>query len=615
MSPTAFDTETELIAPGNQAPHLICLTWTTLPGQAQIIHWRQAQEIARELILNATAESPLVGHNAAFDLCVLGRQFPDLVPHIFEAYQCGAILDTAVAEKLIDIAYGIDRSAEKRPYALASLADRYLGLHLDKDTWRLRYGELKEVCLHEWPQGARDYALTDAKTTLEIFKLQQKHALPDLAAQCRADFALRLASNRGFITDFKSVDRFKKQISTEFEVTQALLFKNGLLKRQKRKGEVVAVRESKKAQERLSQILGYKAARTPRGQIQVNEESCTASKDETLIAYNRYTKLQTLMSKDVEILERGTREPVHTYFNVLVNTGRTSSSGPNMQNPRREPGVRECFVPREGFVFASADYEAAELHTLAQVCVHFFGYSVLANQLNQGIDPHLSFAAKLLHVDYAEAVTRKKDGDEKIAETRQMAKAANFGFPGGMGPNAFQAYAKGYGFDLELNDAKMLKRQWLNSFPEMNRYFRHVSALCTSGVGTVNHLFTRRRRGKVHYTAACNSYFQGLAADGAKRALFEVQRQCQANKNSALFGSHVVNFLHDEIMLEVPEAQGHEAARELANIMVREFNHFVPDVPVRASPQLMRCWSKNAKPVFNAAGRLVPWELKEDSPV
>ena len=129
--------------------------------------------------------------------------------------------------------------------------------------------------------------------------------------------------------------------------------------------------------------------------------------------------------------------------------------------------------------------------------------------------------------------------------------------------------------------------------------------------GNICHLYTNRRRGQVHYTAACNSFFQGLAADGAKRALFEVQRHCQVLSDSPLFGSHVVNFLHDEIMLEVPEQRGPEAALELANIMMREFNHFVPDVPVRASPQLMRCWSKNAKPIYDSNGRLTPWQPTE----
>jgi DNA polymerase-1 len=612
MPATAFDTETELIAPGNQAPHLICLTWTDQYGDAQIIHWKHAFEIARELIANASAENPLVGHNAAFDLCVLARQYPDLMPTIFEAYQRDAILDTAVAEKLIDIARGFERSTQKGSYTLASLADRYLGLTLDKDTWRMRYGELKEARLDEWPLGAKDYALLDAKTVLEIFKIQQRQLSPDLPAQCRADFALRLASNRGVITCPVAVSKFSAQVRDEYESVKAKLLQGGLLRTQTRLGEKTFVRNTKKAQERLGEILGTNVERTPSGLVQVDEDSCIASKDGLLLAYNRFTKLQTLTTKDCAILQRGTEAPIHTYFNVLVNTGRASSRNPNMQNPRREPGVRECFVPRDGFVFASADYEAAELHTLGQVCISWFGFSTLADQLNQGIDPHLSFAARLLYIDYEEAVARKRAGDNKVLETRQMAKAANFGFPGGMGAKTFRAYAKGYGFDLSFQLASDLRKRWLASFPEMEKYFARISDLCrNSQLADLRHLFSKRVRGRVHFTAACNSFFQGLAADGAKRALFEVQRHCQARPESSLFGSHVVNFLHDEIMLEVPEGRGHDAAHELAEIMVREFNHFVPNVPVKASPQLMRCWSKNAKSVYDASGRLIPWKPKE----
>ncbi len=601
MAAVAFDTETELIAPGNQAPHLICLTWTDDLGEPRIVHWKHAYEIARELIKNATVENPLVGHNAAFDLCVLAKQFPDLMPSIFEAYERDAILDTAVAQKLVDIAKGNERNS----YSLASLAALYIGEQLDKDTWRLRFGEFKDTSLDEWPQGAKEYALTDAKTTLQIFKAQQQCKLPDLAAQCRADFALRLASNHGVITDSEAVYKFKEQLVGEFKQIQDLLSNGALLKNQKNG----FVRDSKKAQQRLELILGKDAVRTGSGQIQVDEDACEASKDPLLLAYNRYAKLQTLLSKDCQILERGTREPIHTYFNVLVNTGRTSSRNPNLQNPAREAGVRECFVPRKGFVFASADYEAAELHTLAQVCIYFFDQSVLAKQLNAGIDPHLAFGARLLKMDYERALTLKRASDKRILEMRQMAKAANFGFPGGMGPNTFRAYARGYGVALSFDEAQALRVQWLESYPEMTKYFQYISSLCESGLATINHLISKRRRGGVNYTAACNSFFQGLASDGAKRALFEVQKHCQSQPDCSLFGSQVVNFLHDEIMLEVPEDKAHQAAMQLADIMVREFNHFVPDVPVRASPQLMRCWSKNAKAVYNAQGRLVPWQM------
>ena len=179
MLPIAFDTETELISPGNQSPQLICLTWTDEHGQAQIVHWKQAYEIARELVINATATQPLVGHNTAFDLCVLAKQFTDLITHIFDAYERDAISDTAVREKLINIAKG----REQRSYSLATLTQDYLNTVLDKDTWRLRYAEFKEIALPDWPQGARDYALTDTESTLQVYQAQENKIVRRRAAE------------------------------------------------------------------------------------------------------------------------------------------------------------------------------------------------------------------------------------------------------------------------------------------------------------------------------------------------------------------------------------------------------------------------------------------------
>jgi len=220
-------------------------------------------------------------------------------------------------------------------------------------------------------------------------------------------------------------------------------------------------------------------------------------------------------------------------------------------------------------------------------------------------------AAQLLGIGYESALELKQAYDKRVTETRQMAKAANFGFPGGMGAKTFQQYARGFGFNLSFNDCQLLREKWFQSFPEMKDYFRYIGQLVgKSGGGEICHLVTKRRRGGVHFTAACNSFFQGLAADGAKAALFEVQKRCLTKPNSALSGSYVINFVHHEIIIETPEEHAHEAAQELARVMVQEFDRFVPDVPVSASPLLMRTWSKNAKPVFDAQKRLVPWEDK-----
>jgi DNA polymerase-1 len=86
------------------------------------------------------------------------------------------------------------------------------------------------------------------------------------------------------------------------------------------------------------------------------------------------------------MLRMGVEFPIHTRFDI-VETGRTSSSGPNVQNIRRLPGIRECFVPRDGWWFMQADYPGLELKTLAQVCIWLLGQSRLAEVLNARTRP------------------------------------------------------------------------------------------------------------------------------------------------------------------------------------------------------------------------------------
>ena len=107
---------------------------------------------------------------------------------------------------------------------------------------------------------------------------------------------------------------------------------------------------------------------------------------------------------------------------------------------------------------------------------------------------------------------------------------------------------------------------------------------------------TGRLRGYPRYCAARNSPFQGLAADGAKRALYRLIRE----------KFRVVNFIHDEVLIEFPiEADHHKLAQRVKKIMIEEMQVVVPDVPATCEFALMRRWYKGAKAVFEN-GRLVP---------
>ena len=113
---------------------------------------------------------------------------------------------------------------------------------------------------------------------------------------------------------------------------------------------------------------------------------------------------------------------------------------------------------------------------------------------------------------------------------------------------------------------------------------------------------TGRLRAKAAYPARHNCIFQGLASDGAKLSLWRVWRA----------GYRIVNFIHDEILIEVREDSNLlEQAEHIQALMIEGMREVMPDVRVDVDFAAMRCWKKNAKPVFDELGRLVPWEPNE----
>jgi DNA polymerase I-like protein with 3'-5' exonuclease and polymerase domains len=247
-----------------------------------------------------------------------------------------------------------------------------------------------------------------------------------------------------------------------------------------------------------------------------------------------------------------------------------------------------------------------------------FGHSHLAEVLNAGFDPHTAFAADILGISYEEGERRKKAGDQEFDNARQTAKVANFGIPGGLGASKLVLFArKSYGVHLTEEHAKDLKAAWLERWPEMREFFQYVGGLIDedTGEGIVTQLFSNRIRGGCHYTAAANSLFQGLGADAAKRAHYLVTRACYAEPRSVLYGSRPVNQVHDETILETDDNErAHDVALELARVMCVGANEYLPDVPARIEPLLARCWSKKAKPTYDANKRLVPWAPAPEAP-
>lgn len=119
------------------------------------------------------------------------------------------------------------------------------------------------------------------------------------------------------------------------------------------------------------------------------------------------------------------------------------------------------------------------------------------------------------------------------------------------------------------------------------RLQREVTNL--AGLGGVFTL-TGRVRGRAGYTARRNTVFQGLAADGAKLALWSLWRS----------GYRIVNFIHDQVLVEIPTSDPvtqRDHARRVRQIMVEAMKAVVPDLRVEVEVSLADRWSKDAKTV------------------
>ena len=368
-------------------------------------------------------------------------------------------------------------------------------------------------------------------------------------------------------------------------------------------------------------------------------------------------------------------ETVHPRYNVLVRTGRTSCSSPNIQQLPRKGGFREMVVASPGHYLLAIDYSFIELRTLAAVCEMRYGTSKLADVIRDGTDPHAYTAAMFCGMDLAAFMDLKDSDHERYALMRQRAKAVNFGIPGGLGAAALVAYAHStYGVEMTLDEAKEFRQRLISEiYPELEKYLTEDTAAILahnlqasewqcrqefnspgilSGVRNLvrgrkkkadgqpynerwvdrvwntltalnnnpelveslarrkgsdqlcRQLFwsgictpTGRIRGRVSFSRARNTPFQGLAADGAKLALWRLTKA----------GYRCVAFIHDEVLVELPIDADHTAeAQRIDRIMCESMESVTGTVPVACEYALSTRWYKEAAAVFEN-DVLVPW--------
>lgn len=600
-----FDTETFPIRPGRQAPRVVCV-------QTSPDHLELREEGLDRIEEALDAGATLVAHNAAFDVLCTSATRPRLLEKWVKAYEEDRVECTMVREQLIRIQEGKLKSSS------LSLAG-CLKAHNIPDPFaegakqsavRTSYGQLDNIPVDRWPAEARDYALADL-VVADLYHAQEagQWTLEDQHRQARAAFALAYTSAWGMRTDPAAIRDLSDRIEDEHDEIRSRLMRAGLVRATGSKNTKAA----KALMVAACQEKGVEVPKTDTGAVGLSADDCLASGDSRLVAYARYGSIDKLRARVNRLTAAGDL-PIQPRFNVLVETGRTScrtgnvkpgriplAFGDQVQNPHREPGVRECYRARDGYLLCAVDWSSAELHSLAQVCTYMGIGSELGRVLNAGLDAHLNFACLMKGWNYGWA--KESKSTPEVKEARQAAKAANFGFPGGLGAEKFRWYAaKTYGVDLTMDQAWELKEWWFQAYPEMTAYFQRVQQVHEDG--KLVQFKSGRVRGGATYCATANSYFQGLTADMAKDAGFRLAKETITGR---LKGARLWNFVHDEWILEVPEDRASEYAAVQVEVMEEAGRAWCPDVPVKVEPALMRVWSKAAEPVYDEEGRLQCW--------
>lgn len=663
-TPIALDTETGLIGQGNLAPELVCASYADLSNLAEGGRLQRHDEckalVASAFTRAAEGRTVIVGQNFAYDAAVFMRRFPDLIPLIFDAYDADGITDTGLNEKLLDLAKGclgfhfVDGKRRKVYYSLDAISQRRGFGAMDKgdDGWRLRYMDLYDVPLHDWPERAVDYAKTDAVRTLQVYlqQLDDEKALESRNMgnvlysgfeRARAAMALHLMSCHGILIDRGRAERLESALVIERDRLYAILTAEDMLNHTggiKQKPLMDRVRYF--AQREFDALdpteqLAYDGPEdfielTETGRVALAAEHLNryvmdnlggAASDPLFASYVRYKKIEKCLNTYAVKLKHGYTYPLQPRVNSLLETGRTSMPGKwrgldvgfSWQTvPRTLPiqvdGVKSmhnCVRPRDGNKIIDADYSVAELRSLGQVCLNLFGASKFAEffQADPNGDPHAKYAASLMGIPFEEALRLKAEGRLKA---RQDAKASNFGFPGGMGEHTFMRTERKKYYETEgrqggLYDkarARHLRDGWIQEWG-VKPYFDHIEAATKWGSGQFQSFVSGRWRGGCGFSDGANNFFQSMTADGALRAgwvlakhMYDPRPLDSGSPWGVLFGSRLLMFIHDQWAIEGPEDFAEDIAKALSEVMEDSMRVFTPDVPAVAEAQVLDRWAK-----------------------
>jgi DNA polymerase-1 len=429
-----------------------------------------------------------------------------------------------------------------------SAAERYLGLKT------ITYEEVAGKGAKQIPfsqvsiETASTYAAEDADVTLRLHRtLWPAIEREPLLGRLYKDFEQPLVpvllrmERRGVLIDREMLRRQGVELAKRAEELKTAAHAEA--------GTEFNVDSPKQLQQILYEKMNLPVLRkTPTGQPSTAEdvleqlaESFTLP--QLILDYRSIAKLRSTYADKLPTQVNPDTGRVHTsYHQAVAQTGRLSSTDPNLQNiPIRTPEgrrIRQAFIAPPGYVLLAADYSQIELRIMA----HLSGDASLIAAFEADRDVHQATAAEVFGVPLSEVST----------DQRRSAKAINFGLIYGM-----SAFGLARQLGIGRNEAQQYVDLYFERYPGVKAYMDRTREGARE-TGYVETVFGRRlylpeirsrNRALQQYAerSAINAPMQGTAADLIKLAMIAVDRWCEEEGRD---DARLIMQVHDELVLE-----------------------------------------------------------------
>ena len=554
----AFDTETTSL--DYLQARIVGVSFCVEPGRAAYVplghdYVGAPQQLDRDAVLARLkplleAERPAkVGHHLKYDAHVLANH--------------GIALGGMAYDTMLE-SYVWNSVATR--HDMDSAAERYLGLKT------ITYEEVAGKGAKQIPfsqvsiETASTYAAEDADVTLRLHRtLWPAIEREPLLRRLYEDFeqplvpVLQRMERRGVLIDREMLRRQGVELAKRAEELKAAA--------QAEAGTEFNVDSPKQLQQILYEKMNLPVLRkTPTGQPSTAEdvleqlaESFTLPK--LILDYRSIAKLRSTYADKLPTQVNPDTGRVHTsYHQAVAQTGRLSSTDPNLQNiPIRTPEgrrIRQAFIAPPGHVLLAADYSQIELRIMA----HLSGDASLIAAFEADRDVHQATAAEVFGVPLSEVST----------DQRRSAKAINFGLIYGM-----SAFGLARQLGIGRNEAQQYVDLYFERYPGVKAYMDRTREGARE-TGYVETVFGRRlylpeirsrNRALQQYAerSAINAPMQGTAADLIKLAMIAVDRWCEEEGQD---DARLIMQVHDELVLEARQGAADRVAAAVRERMV-----------------------------------------------